>query len=66
MWILTPSVSMFIGQSLYLEAHCAAQAERRAFNTATVAASAVAAVAAEWALCDRADKVAAGLGWASS
>jgi len=57
---------MFIGQSLYLEAHCAAQAERRAFNTATVAASAVAVVAAEWALCDRADKVAAGLGWASS
>ena len=34
--------------------------------TATVDASAVAAVAAERALCDRVDKVAMGLGWASS
>jgi hypothetical protein len=41
---------MFISQSLSLEAHRAAQAERRAANTATAAASAAAAAAAEQAL----------------
>jgi len=42
-WIFTPSVSMFIGQGLSLEARHAAQAERRSANTATAAASATAA-----------------------
>jgi hypothetical protein len=41
---------MFIGQGLSLQAHHAAQAERRAANTATAAASAAAAVVAERAL----------------
>jgi hypothetical protein len=45
--IANPSVSMFIGQGLSLEACRAAQAERRAVdNTAMAAASAVAVVAA--------------------
>ena len=44
--LLTPSVSMFIGQGLSLEARHAAQAERRAANTATAAASEVAAAVA--------------------
>ncbi len=39
-------MSMFIGQGLSLEACHAAQAERRAANTATAAASAAAAAAA--------------------
>ncbi len=38
---------MFIGQGLSLEAHRAAQAERRAANTAMAAASAAAAAAAK-------------------
>ena len=37
---------MYIGQGLSLEAHRAAQAERRAANTATAAAPAAAAAAA--------------------
>ncbi len=41
---------MFIGQGLSLEAHCAAQAERWAANTAMAATSAAAAAAAEQAL----------------
>jgi hypothetical protein len=44
--LLTPSVSMFIGQGLSLEARHAAQAERRAANTAMAAASAAAAAVA--------------------
>ena len=53
-----PISQMFIGQGLSLEACCAAQAERWAFNIATAAASAVAAAAAEWALCNRVNEVA--------
>ena len=45
-YLLTPSVSMFIGQGLSLEARHAAQAERRAANTATAAASEAAAAVA--------------------
>jgi hypothetical protein len=45
-YLLTPSVSMFIGQGLSLEARHAAQAERRSANTATAPASAAAAAAA--------------------
>ena len=45
--IFTPSVSMFIGQGLSLEALHAAQAERLAANTATAATSAAAAAAAD-------------------
>jgi hypothetical protein len=40
-------MSMFIGQGLSLEAHLAAQAERRAANTTMAAASEVAAAAAD-------------------
>ena len=51
-YLLTPSVSMFIAQGLSLEARHAAQAERRAANTATAAASeAAAAVASCWCWC---------------
>ena len=42
----TPSVRMFIGQGLSLEARRAAQAERRSANTATAPASVAAAAAA--------------------
>ena len=42
----TPSVRMFIGQGLSLEARRAAQAERRTANTATAPASVAAAAAA--------------------
>ena len=42
----TPSVRMFIGQGLSLEARRAAQAERRSANTATASASVAAAAAA--------------------
>jgi hypothetical protein len=45
-YLLTPWVSMFIGQSLSLEACHAAQAERRAANTATAAVSEAAATVA--------------------
>ncbi len=45
-YLLTPSGSMFLGQGLSLEARHAAQAERRAANTATAAASEAAAAAA--------------------
>jgi hypothetical protein len=38
--VITPSVSMFIGQGQSLDAHRAAQAERRAANAAVVAAPA--------------------------
>jgi len=41
----TPSVRMFIGQGLSLEARRAAQAERRSANTATAPASVAAAAA---------------------
>ena len=43
---LPPSVSMYIGQGLSLEARRAAQAERRAANTGTAAAPVAAAAAA--------------------
>ncbi len=45
-YLLTPSVSMFIGQGLTLDARRAAQVERRSANTAKAPASAAAAAAA--------------------
>ena len=50
---------MFIGQGLYLEAGHAAQAERRAANTATAAASEASAAAADSMAAAAADSTAA-------
>jgi hypothetical protein len=58
-YLLTPSVSMFIGQGLSLEARHAAQAERGAANTATAAASEAAAAVANSMAAAAADSTAA-------
>jgi hypothetical protein len=68
-YLLTPLVSMFIGQGLTLEARHATQAERRAANTATVAASEAAAAVASSMAAVAADSTAAAAAltnWASS
>ncbi len=58
-YLLTPSVSMFIGQGLSLEARHAAHAERQAANTATAAASEAAAAVANPMAAAAADSMAA-------